>query len=302
MPQVKVKVVVMAKDEEDILPYFLEYYGYLFGFSNIHLADNFSVNKTYITTLKEYEKKGVIVKWQADNFIDKGNYLLKWMKELYPPDQVDLVLFVDLDEFVVFSSGKDRDKLTFSSSKEKIWEELQSLYQEHPEQPSFKYRTWAYGRQTQTEYTNIIKEQQYFSNLMSDNERAIPLFKDRPRRWKKLFFNPHLTEYVQQGYHQGTGNGKLVVSNLALLHYHYRSVKKTVAKAWRVIDARGYPRNIAVIKHLFNNREITKPISPHKMEIVLRYYYKGPKAFLQDTKNAVKTDCIYQALRKVMKM
>jgi len=297
--QVKVKVAVMAKDEEDILPYFLEYYGALFGFSNIHIADNFSTNKEYLSTLRKYQKKGVIVKWKADGFTDKGNYLLKWMKKLYPAHQADFILFVDIDEFVVFSSGENADKLSFSSNKNKILAELTRLKGEYPSQPSFRYRTWAFGRQTKLEYSNVIKEQFYFSNFISESEKKVPFYQRRNRRYRKLFFNPALTQEVQQGFHDGTGSKTLVVSNLSLLHYHYRSVSRTISKAWKVLEQRGYPKDLAVIRRLFEDRHNNVPSSPHKMELLLRYHDQGAQSFLQGTEKSMKTTCIYQALKRL---
>lgn len=93
---VRVKIFTMQKDEEDILEDWILYHAYLFGMSNIYIIDNYSGRES-IEILKKYESQGL--HWlQRPDYSHKGDYLFELIKEV--KDQADLVIPVDIDEFI----------------------------------------------------------------------------------------------------------------------------------------------------------------------------------------------------------
>ena len=51
----KIKVLTMVKNEEDIIEYWINYHGTIFGYRNIYIVDNYSDDGTYDKILK-YKK------------------------------------------------------------------------------------------------------------------------------------------------------------------------------------------------------------------------------------------------------
>ena len=43
----KIKVLTMVKNEEDIIEYWINYHGTIFGYRNIYIVDNYSDDGTY---------------------------------------------------------------------------------------------------------------------------------------------------------------------------------------------------------------------------------------------------------------
>ena len=52
-----VKIFTMAKDELDIVIDWVIYHGFIFGFSNIYVIDNYSTDGTYEALLKMQQQQ-----------------------------------------------------------------------------------------------------------------------------------------------------------------------------------------------------------------------------------------------------
>ena len=47
MSNLTVKLFTMVKDEDDIIDIWIKYHGWLFGYNNLYIVDNFSTDNTY---------------------------------------------------------------------------------------------------------------------------------------------------------------------------------------------------------------------------------------------------------------
>ena len=47
-----VKIFTMVKDEEDIIEYWINYHGSIFGYRNLYIIDNMSTDGTYEKIMK----------------------------------------------------------------------------------------------------------------------------------------------------------------------------------------------------------------------------------------------------------
>ena len=75
----KVKVFTMVKNEEDIIDFWINYHGSLFGYRNLYIVDNYSNDGTYEKIMK-YKKIGINI-FQEKDYREKGPLLTKIMKE-----------------------------------------------------------------------------------------------------------------------------------------------------------------------------------------------------------------------------
>ena len=108
MEEIKVGIFLMQKNEDDLLPLFIDYYGSLFGFESIHILDNGS-NKKLRPILTNAEYKGCKVIYDFDkpeDFENKGKIIGKMITNNVNKFNISLPL--DCDEFIVLESFGDR--------------------------------------------------------------------------------------------------------------------------------------------------------------------------------------------------
>ena len=105
-----IKLFTMVKDEIDIVEDWLKYHGTLFGYKNLYIIDNMSIDGTF-EKLQEYKSKGI-------SLIQKPNYMLKgeYMNELinHPNcGDYDIAYPIDIDEFIVYYDKDTNTLLPF---------------------------------------------------------------------------------------------------------------------------------------------------------------------------------------------
>jgi len=94
-----IKVFTMVKNEGDIIEAWIAYHAYLFGYSSLFIIDNYSTEAETLQVLEQYQKKGVSVR-QEREYRKKGDYIVKWVKELEKSSGPFLAIPLDIDEFI----------------------------------------------------------------------------------------------------------------------------------------------------------------------------------------------------------
>jgi len=289
-----VKVFVMIKDEPDILPAHVKWHAYLFGMNNLYYADNFSTDKKTKALLKSYSSKGLNVRFNVSAFKDKGNYLREWAREVFPTSQFNLMIPLDVDEFVVVAK-EDRMlpvNISLSAQKELIWQELNRL---SPQYGAYQFRFWLTGRNTQLQYHNILREQQYFSLPRGKTEAEFQGAIYRHQR--KRFFNLEKTKGIDLGYHTGDFTGPLGTTRLSLLHYHFRDLSLILSKAKNVVEK--IPCDVNNLAQMRRYRDSRKYSTP-KINYLLQYKERGAQSFLQ-SKEGYFFDGLYKEIQKLLR-
>ena len=98
-----VRVVMMQRDEGTALARWITHYAWLFGFENLTILDNGSVDPQTISILEAVEKQGVTVRRdlnQPHDFHRKGGHLTRIIQEWDQNYEYDFALPVDCDELL----------------------------------------------------------------------------------------------------------------------------------------------------------------------------------------------------------
>ena len=200
MEEIKVGIYMMQKNENVLLPLFVDYYGSLFGYQSIHIFDNGS-NETLRPQLTNAENKGCKVIYdfyKSEDFESKGKIIGELIKDNINKFNVSLPL--DCDEFIVLESSVDRYIL-----KELFYKYFSSL------------KDGAY----------LVKKRYLNNPYKKDNYY-------QPTKGHKYFFKNCPANITSIGFHSISDSSlvrKAKESSLAYFEYHNRSFKELVEKS-----------------------------------------------------------------------
>jgi len=121
-------VLMMQKDEGQLLEDWLNYYDYVFGLSNCYVFDNGSEDPLTMEILQKWEGKGLKIQYCPghESFENKGMIILNKINELN--NRYDYFYPVDCDEFLarfqsteVFQIEKDLEPKNSTDLKKRIF-------------------------------------------------------------------------------------------------------------------------------------------------------------------------------------
>jgi hypothetical protein len=143
-----VGVFLMQKDEFELFPLFVKYYGSLVGYGNIFVVDNGSSEKM-LPLLSDAISLGVHVDFthtSKECFENKGRILEEKMKLL--ADEYEICIPLDCDEFI----GLETTPGVFTFDKDTITRYLESLHK-----GIFKLKAGNRFRNSITDYTKFYR-------------------------------------------------------------------------------------------------------------------------------------------------
>ena len=229
-----VKLFTMVKDEADIIEYWINYHGSLFGYRNLFIIDNMSTDGTYEKILK-YKKIGVKIFRETD-YREKGIYLTKLINSK-TAGNYDIAFPLDIDEFIVHYD-KTNNSLNPENTKKYIDEWLIRDFDKHE---VFKCN-----------YVETIntRENGYDNALLECNYGKYHDYKNLA----KSFFNKHKWDGIlDHGNHYNTDNYKL--TDLCLVHYHSRNYEQMKLKIKNNILGLGYSLDKNELLQLLNDNK-----------------------------------------------
>ncbi|MDN3563064.1 glycosyltransferase family 2 protein [Paeniroseomonas aquatica] len=191
----RIAFLMMQRDETSLLRPWLEYHSGQFGLENIFVWDNGSTDRKVLSTLYEYENKGLNVDYSAQSGVDfrrKGVLLGKKIKTLEKLGDYDFIIPIDCDEFLALE--QDPGKVSINR------EEILSVFSE------LKNTSAPLG--ISVAYNNILGRPEEFERVAH----------------KKTFFRSGTFKGMDRGYHMGESlhtNVKLE-TKLVFLHFHYK--------------------------------------------------------------------------------
>jgi len=224
MYPMNIKLFTMVKDEVDIIKEWILYHGYLFGYTNLFIVDNFSTDGTF-ECIQEFKQLGVNI-FREEDYIQKGNIMTKLIREYcsngiaYP---------IDIDEFIVLY---DKPNNTISADKDTILHYFSSL----PVRPVYK-TNYIISKITNDGYKNAVEES------------VCGTYSDYGHFAKSFFHTSLFNDSIDHGNHYCTE--EYFFTDLVLLHYHHRSLDQMKKKIYNNVQGLGYDiHNMEELKRL----------------------------------------------------
>ena len=240
-----IKIFTMVKDEVDIVEDWIKYHGNIFGYKNLYIIDNNSVDGTY-DILQKYIESGITI-FQKDDYRLKGEYMTEMIND--PKyGEYDIAFPVDIDEFITHY-----DKTNNTISPEHTYKYIKTLSET---EPVFKanYVQMVIDSRDEGGYTRATIEAKH------------GLYDDRGRG-AKTFFNKKLwSGVIDHGNHYHTDN--YYMTDIVLVHYHQRNTEQMKIKVINNLKGFGYDHtDITGIKRLLHENDKTE--GGHHMQNII---------------------------------
>jgi len=227
----KIKLFTMVKNEDDIVEYWIQYHGKLFGYNNLYIVDNESTDGTY-EKIQKYSKYGVHISREPD-YSKKGDIMTDLMNTI---GSYDIAFPLDIDEFIIYY---DKENQILSPDKTLSYLKTLVSSDKFKNNSVFKanyiYSTITSGNEIG--YSNALLECQYGQYLDYGN-------------MAKTFINKHNWEGVMDhGNHFPTDD--YISTNICLIHYHCRNIDQMKKKVITNVEGLGYnSKDLDVLKNL----------------------------------------------------
>lgn len=230
----KVQIITMVKDEDDIIENFINYYGKLFGYNNLFIIDNLSNDNTYDICLK-YKQSHNINLYQKDDYKKKGVYMKQIILENLN-NNYDFFIPLDVDEFLVLY------KNNCIQYGDKIINFLKKIENKDDKIIGINY---IYPLIERKDYKDAIKEMKYAG-------------KPEPKNIKGLLINNNLINNnltIDHGNH--LWHYSKIETDLCFIHYHVRFLEQYIKKITNNYIGLGYDcSSIEKIKETINNNNL----------------------------------------------
>jgi len=226
---VNIKLFTMVKDEVDIIKEWILYHGHLFGYTNLYIVDNFSTDGTY-EIINFFRQFGVHLFREAD-YTQKGNIMASLINKFCSNE---IAYPIDIDEFIVHY---DKPNNTISVDKHTILQYISNL----PVRQVYK---------TNYIISNITNDHGYKNAV---EETVCGTYSDYKNEGKSFFNTSLFNDYIDHGNHYNTT--EYYLTDLVLIHYHYRSLDQIKKKIYNNVQGIGYNiNNILELKWVESNK------------------------------------------------
>ena len=247
---VHLSIVMMQKDEGELLKAWCYHHLGITDASNICIFDNGSTCKKTLIILKEAESKGIIVRREyckRTDFEQKGVIIGDMIRHLQIQRKQDFIIPLDCDEFLA-AEGENDDMIAFD--RETFQERLQKL---NHQSGYFKIRRHYFNQPNNSD--------QYFINNTPE----------------KFFFGSSILKSLDVGFHSPTMENSLegsITNPSDIIAFHYHNKNFGIRRANAINKMRGRVKNFDLGElrqyrgpgmHLLNDlRGIDNPFAPPK--------------------------------------
>lgn len=249
-----IKIFTIVKDEIDIVVEWVMYHGHIFGFQNLYIIDNMSVDGTYEKLLELQQSHGCNVSQKSD-YSMKGKYMTQYIREFCKEKDstgnyvIPIAYPIDIDEFITLYDNKTH---TVSCDKQRIL---------------------AYFKDTILPFIDrndhvFFKANYVISKIMSDAPNGISGYNNAVMEcthgkyadygnFAKTFFSSK--QVIEYGTHIDHGNHYMTngyhLTSLVLVHYHNRSYDQMCKKIYNNVAGFKYPVNDSTALRNYTSRE-----------------------------------------------
>jgi len=242
-----IKLFTIVKDEIDVVQEWVMYHGHIFGFQNLYVIDNMSVDGTYEKLLELQQSHGCNVSQQL-HYRMKGEYMTHYIREFCKEKDTNgkyvtpIAYPIDIDEFITLY---DKETHTISCDKEKI----------------LAYFNDVILKVIDSNDHAVFKANYVMSKIMSDapngssgynnavRECSHGKYSDYGNLAKTFFSSKNIIEHgihIDHGNHFNFNMGCYYFTTLVLVHYHARSYEQMCKKIYNNVAGFDYPVNDVV--------------------------------------------------------
>ena len=248
-----VKIITMVKNEVDIVSDWILYHGYLFGFQNIFVIDNYSNDGTYEELLKF---KDLINVSRETTYTKKGEYMRSYINKYC--DEGEIAFPIDIDEFIVY--------FNYNTNKISIDKNIISTYINNLP-PHYVYKmNYIWSKFT---CNDIITHPNGFIHAPVESKYG---YLAEFNIFSKGFINTKLNhDYIDMGNHFLTNNH--YKTDLCLIHFHCRNLDQMKNKILNNILGLGYKNELTFLETLTKNNNTKGIHHVHNQIAVLKNEY-----------------------------
>ena len=275
----KIKLFTMVKNEEDIIEYWIQYHGEIFGYNNLYIVDNESTDGTY-EKIQKYSRYGIHISVESD-YSKKGEIMTELINNI---GSYDIAFPLDIDEFVIYY---DKDNKQLCPNKTVSYLKTLVNSEKFKNNSIFKanyiYSTITNGNDIG--YSNALYESKY-GQYQDYGEMA------------KTFVNKHSwTGVMDHGNHYPNEN--FIMTNICLIHYHCRNIEQMKKKVITNVEGLGYPSNdLDFLKNLPNNTPGCHHVN-HMKQILKNTFSINTNFVIKD--HHIKLDPFVRSLKNLYK-
>lgn len=226
MNNLKIILATMVKDEDDIVEHWINYHGKIFGYENLYIVDNKSIDDTF-KICKKYREKGIHL-FQEEDYKKKGNIMTQIMNNI----NCDIFFPIDIDEFIVVNPKAN--KINYNVKKY-----LKKIIKKSNDCTFFKC-DYIIPKKTNNSDNILSKFTAGSLNTSYGNHRKTFIYK---KNLNKDFLIDH-------GNHMP--NVKYELTKICLVHYHKRSHKQMLKKMMNNVKGLGHKLDVEYIKKISN--------------------------------------------------
>lgn len=229
------RIVLLCKNEELLLEYFLEYYGHIFNFDNIMVVDNNSSNEIMKIYLK-YIKKGIIFVREKSEFSNARFFMCNYIN--FNTHFSEFIIPIETDEFICPYKYKENEDIkdTFKIFFQTINDSVDIIIYKHIFDSVIKYDSENYK---QYENKDPLLHISHFNNTTAQNMKMIfrsSSFINKIHTWCHSFHTKN--------------NVSIYTDDFIMLHYTYINSKELYRRAIEVYNFVDTNGDFCLDKHI----------------------------------------------------
>jgi hypothetical protein len=199
-------IIMMCKNEDELLPIWAKYHGSLFGYTNLTVIDNGSSSINALRALDHIERCGARVLRnfsEPEHFRDKGDVILDLIRQYETENPANFYIPMDCDEFI---GVKTSAGLSY------------------------------YYRDILTALSPFFGDERGLRIAAAfDNNPILPGYFREVQGQRKSFFADGMARILDHGFHEGltASDRDPVRTPLVFMHYHYKPYELLIEHTWQ---------------------------------------------------------------------